>query len=89
MMDARTIEPILRHIKLIAFAESLGGVESLMTYPAVQTHADIPEEIRRAVGVDDRLLRFSVGIEHADDLIADLMQAFEAAAEELKGGAER
>ncbi|MFC0211517.1 aminotransferase class I/II-fold pyridoxal phosphate-dependent enzyme [Paenibacillus chartarius] len=87
MKDARTIEPILRHIKLIAFAESLGGVESLMTYPAVQTHADIPEEIRRAVGVDDRLLRFSVGIEHVDDLIADLDQAFAAAAEELKGGA--
>jgi cystathionine gamma-synthase len=88
MKDARTIEPILRHIKLVAFAESLGGVESLMTYPAVQTHADIPEEIRRAVGVDDRLLRFSVGIEHADDLIADLAQAFDAAASELKGGAE-
>ena len=43
-----------------------------MTYPAVQTHADIPLEIREAIGVDDRLLRFSVGIEHADDLIADL-----------------
>ncbi|WP_199615627.1 PLP-dependent transferase [Paenibacillus alkalitolerans] len=84
MKDARTIEPILRHIRLIAFAESLGGVESLMTYPAVQTHADIPEEIRRKVGVDERLLRFSVGIEHADDLIDDLSQAFEHAREELK-----
>jgi cystathionine gamma-synthase len=87
MKDARAIEPILRHIKLIAFAESLGGVESLMTYPAVQTHADIPEEIRRQIGVDDRLLRFSVGIEHVDDLIADLMQAFDAAEQELKGRA--
>ncbi|WP_409344866.1 PLP-dependent transferase [Paenibacillus sp. MBLB4367] len=84
MKDARTIEPILRHIRLIAFAESLGGVESLMTYPAVQTHADIPEDIRRAVGVDDRLLRFSVGIEHVDDLIADLTQAFDAAKAELE-----
>jgi cystathionine gamma-synthase len=83
MKDARTIEPILRHIRLIAFAESLGGVESLMTYPAVQTHADIPEEIRRKVGVDDRLLRFSVGIEHVDDLIADLSNAFDAAKAEL------
>ncbi|MGN7454507.1 aminotransferase class I/II-fold pyridoxal phosphate-dependent enzyme [Paenibacillus pasadenensis] len=83
--DARYVEPILRHIRLIAFAESLGGVESLMTYPAVQTHADIPEEIRRAVGVDDRLLRFSVGIEHADDLIADLGQALEAARREIAG----
>lgn len=79
LKDARYVEPILRHIKLIAFAESLGGVESLMTYPAMQTHADIPEEIRKAIGVDDRLLRFSVGIEHIDDLIADLDQALNAA----------
>jgi len=85
MKDARTIEPILRHIRLIAFAESLGGAESLMTYPAIQTHADIPEEIRRAVGVDDRLLRFSVGLEHADDLLSDLKQAIEAAEREIGG----
>jgi cystathionine gamma-synthase len=85
MKDARTIEPILRHIRLIAFAESLGGVESLMTYPAVQTHADIPLEIREAVGVDDRLLRFSVGIEHIDDLIDDLGQAINAALGEIGG----
>ncbi|MFC4599610.1 PLP-dependent transferase [Cohnella hongkongensis] len=85
MKDARTIEPILRHIQLIAFAESLGGGESLMTYPAVQTHADIPEEIRRAVGVDDRLLRFSVGLEHADDIMEDLRQAIEAAEREING----
>lgn len=84
LKDARYVEPILRHIKLIAFAESLGGVESLMTYPAIQTHADIPEQIRKAVGVDDRLLRFSVGIEHVDDLIADLEQALQAAKQELE-----
>ncbi|MBH5319257.1 PLP-dependent transferase [Paenibacillus sp. GSMTC-2017] len=84
LKDARYVEPILRHIKLIAFAESLGGVESLMTYPAMQTHADIPEEIRKAIGVDDRLLRFSVGIEHIDDLIADLGNALEAAKQELE-----
>ncbi|GGA38343.1 aminotransferase class I/II-fold pyridoxal phosphate-dependent enzyme [Paenibacillus physcomitrellae] len=83
--DARYVEPILRHLKLIAFAESLGGVESLLTYPAVQTHADIPLEIREAVGVDDRLLRFSVGIEHPDDLIEDLAQALEAARAEVEG----
>jgi len=82
--DARMIEPILRHIQLIAFAESLGGVESLMTYPAVQTHADIPLEIRNQIGVDDRLLRFSVGIEHIDDLIADLDQALAKANEEMQ-----
>lgn len=84
LKDARYVEPILRHIKLIAFAESLGGVESLMTYPAVQTHADIPAEIRQKIGVDDRLLRFSVGIEHADDLIADLEQALAAAKREIE-----
>ncbi|MFH5185888.1 aminotransferase class I/II-fold pyridoxal phosphate-dependent enzyme [Paenibacillus sp. TAB 01] len=83
--DARLIEPILRHIELIAFAESLGGVESLMTYPAVQTHADIPEEIRRQIGVDDRLLRFSVGIEHIEDLIADLSRAIALAQAEIEG----
>ena len=84
--DTRYVEPVLRHLKLIAFAESLGGVESLMTYPAVQTHADIPVEIREAVGVDDRLLRFSVGIEHVNDLIEDLDQALEAARVEVEGG---
>ncbi|WP_322923052.1 PLP-dependent transferase [Paenibacillus campi] len=83
--DARYIAPILRHIKLIAFAESLGGVESLMTYPTVQTHADIPQDIREAIGVDERLLRFSVGIEHVDDLIADLDAALEAARLEVEG----
>jgi len=84
--DSRLVEPILRNIKLIAFAESLGGVESLMTYPAVQTHADIPQEIRDQVGVDDRLLRFSVGIEHVEDLIADLDQALAKAGEEIEKG---
>lgn len=80
--DARLVDPILRNLQLIAFAESLGGVESLMTYPAVQTHADIPLEIRQRIGVDDRLLRISVGIEHIDDLIADLARAFDLALHE-------
>jgi cystathionine gamma-synthase len=80
---AALVEPILRHLGLIAFAESLGGVESLMTFPAVQTHFDIPEEIRTRNGVDDRLLRFSVGIEHIDDIIADLENALRHAAEEV------
>jgi cystathionine gamma-synthase len=81
--DARLVSPILGNIRLIAFAESMGGTESLMTFPAVQTHADIPEDIRRTIGVDDRLLRLSVGIEHVDDLIADLDRAFRLAQEEL------
>lgn len=85
--DAKLVAPILKHIKLIAFAESLGGVESLMTYPSVQTHADIPEDIRCLVGVDDRLLRFSVGIEHVDDLIRDLSDALTLANEDITGGA--
>jgi cystathionine gamma-synthase len=85
LKDARYVEPILRHIRLIAFAESLGGVESLMTYPAVQTHADIPQEMRARIGLDDRLLRYSVGIEHVDDLIADLSNALDLAQAEIEG----
>lgn len=85
--DARLVPPILRHIRLIAFAESMGGTESLMTFPAVQTHGDIPEAIRNQIGVDDRLLRLSVGIEHIDDLIADLDRALGLAAAELPAAA--
>lgn len=68
---------ILNRIQIITFAESLGGVESLMTYPMVQTHSAIPEAMREALGVNETLLRFSVGIEDAGDLIADLAQALE------------
>ncbi|RKD27046.1 cystathionine gamma-synthase [Ammoniphilus oxalaticus] len=82
--DAAMVAPILKNLKLISFAESLGGVESLMTYPAVQTHADIPEEIRQRVGVCDRLLRISTGIESAHDLQQDLEQALQAASHVLK-----
>lgn len=84
--DERYVEPVLRHVELIAFAESLGGVESLLTYPRVQTHADIPFEVRQRVGVDEKLLRLSVGIEHIDDLIADLEQALAAAKAEIEEG---
>lgn len=66
---------ILKNIKVIQFAESLGGVESLMTYPMYQTHADVPMEERLARGIDECLLRLSVGIEDANDLIEDLEQA--------------
>jgi cystathionine gamma-lyase len=64
--------------KLFACAESLGGVESLIEHPPSMTHASIPAEIRRARGLDDGLLRISVGVEDADDLEADLKQALEA-----------
>ncbi|KKK37843.1 cystathionine gamma-synthase [Mesobacillus campisalis] len=77
------VNPFLQNLNLITFAESLGGVESFITYPATQTHADIPKEVREAVGVCDRLLRFSVGIEEAEDLIADLNIAFAKASQEV------
>lgn len=66
-------------LNLIALAESLGGVESLACHPATMTHASIPREIREKVGITDGLIRLSVGIEAAEDLIADLKQAIEAA----------
>ncbi|WP_413380440.1 methionine biosynthesis PLP-dependent protein [Alkalihalobacillus sp. 1P02AB] len=78
ILEEEMVNPFLQQLKLVSFAESLGGVESLMTYPATQTHMDIPEEIRIANGVCNRLLRFSVGIEKVEDLIFDLEQAFEA-----------
>ena len=71
-----TVERLLREVKLIRFAESLGGVETLLTFPMRQTHAEVPEELRKKLGVDETLLRLSVGIENAEDLIADLKQAF-------------
>ncbi|MDC0313664.1 cystathionine gamma-synthase [Flavobacteriales bacterium] len=66
---------IVRNCKLFALAESLGGVESLIGHPATMTHAAIPSEDREKVGVTDSLIRLSVGIEDAEDLIADLEQA--------------
>ncbi|MBR5934058.1 MAG: PLP-dependent transferase [Treponema sp.] len=66
---------ILRHVKLIQYAESLGGTESLITYPVTQTHADVPEAVRLENGITEQTLRLSVGIENSDDLIADLKQA--------------
>ena len=66
---------VLNRVKLIQYAESLGGVESLITYPTTQTHADVPEEIRLKNGITLATLRLSVGIENADDLIKDLEQA--------------
>jgi len=73
--SAITARQVLKRLQLISFAESLGGVESLMTLPAVQTHADIPEAERLRLGICERLLRLSVGIESAGDIIADLEQA--------------
>ncbi|MFO0647762.1 MAG: PLP-dependent aspartate aminotransferase family protein [Polyangiales bacterium] len=68
----------LKAVKLFTCAESLGGVESLIELPAVMTHASVPAEARAALGIDDGLIRISVGIESVDDLLGDLDQAFEA-----------
>jgi cystathionine gamma-synthase len=76
--DRDDVPRLLKNISLILFAESLGGVESLLTYPLEQTHGAIPEAMRLAAGVNDRLMRLSVGIEAAEDLIADLDRAFSA-----------
>lgn len=66
---------ILENVRLIRYAESLGGVETLITYPTTQTHADVPEEIRLKNGITDCTLRLSVGIEDVEDLLADLEAA--------------
>lgn len=75
------VSPFLKALRLFTFAESLGGVESFLTYPITQTHMDIPENVRQSYGLSNRLLRVSVGIEHKEDIIADLKQAFEAVSE--------
>ena len=65
----------LKQCKLFTLAESLGGVESLIEHPASMTHASIPPEVRKKTGIDDGLIRLSVGIEHIDDLKEDLTHA--------------
>lgn len=73
----KTAREILEKVKLISYAESLGGVESLITYPMLQTHADVPKDVREKLGINERFLRMSVGIEDISDLIADLEQALQ------------
>jgi cystathionine gamma-lyase len=65
----------LQNLKLFALAESLGGVESLVNHPETMTHASVPPDLRQKLGIDAGLIRFSVGIEDADDLIADVTRA--------------
>lgn len=71
------VEKILKEVLIIQFAESLGGVETLITYPITQTHADVPPEILAKNGINDRVLRLSVGIENAEDLINDFKRVFD------------
>lgn len=74
---------ILEKVRMIKFAESLGGVETLITYPTTQTHADVPQEIREKNGITESTLRLSVGIENADDLIYELEKVFRETEREL------
>lgn len=70
-------DKMLKSVKVFTLAESLGGVESLIEYPYVMTHASVPEEHRKILGIDERLIRVSCGVEDAEDLLADLKQALE------------
>ncbi|MBP3664854.1 MAG: PLP-dependent transferase, partial [Tyzzerella sp.] len=76
---------ILKNVRLIQFAESLGGVETLITYPITQTHADVPKELLEKNGINERVLRLSVGIESGRDLIAEFERVFKEVREELHG----
>ncbi|MFN0199030.1 MAG: trans-sulfuration enzyme family protein [Planctomycetaceae bacterium] len=71
------VETFLKRLKLFTLAESLGGVESLIEYPETMSHASMTPEARRAAGISEKMLRVSCGIEHPDDLVADLRQALE------------
>ena len=75
MVSKELAVQVLEKVKLITFAESLGGPETLITFPATQTHADISPEDREKLGITDSFLRMSVGLENAQDLIGDLKQA--------------
>ena len=77
---------ILEKVRLIQFAESLGGVETLITYPVTQTHADVPKDILEKNGITTRVLRLSVGIEDSADLIGDFEEVFQKTEEELSDG---
>ena len=77
VVDEAKIPYIINSLQIITFAESLGGVESLITYPRTQTHADIPEDVRLSYGLTNDLLRLSIGIEDVEDLIDDLKNALE------------
>lgn len=74
MVAARTF---LESVNVFALAESLGGVESLIEHPAIMTHASVPPEMRKSLGIDDSLIRLSVGVEDLEDLLQDLKQAFD------------
>ena len=73
-----TVKKILKGVDMVMFAESLGGTETLITYPTTQTHEDTPVDVKEKLGITTRFLRMSVGIENPDDIIADLDRAMNA-----------
>ena len=75
LKDNYDINVFFESLELITLAESLGGVESLVCHPSSMTHASIPEDIRKKVGITDGLIRLSIGIENIDDILEDLDQA--------------
>jgi cystathionine beta-lyase/cystathionine gamma-synthase len=75
VVTLENVRKMLNHVKLCSLAESLGGVETLISHPATMTHASVPAEVRQRIGITDGLIRISVGIEDVEDLIADLDQA--------------
>ena len=79
LADGKDHRAFFRALRLVALAESLGGVESLVCHPASMTHASIPKETREKVGITDRLIRLSVGIEDVDDIWSDIENAIEKA----------
>nr|WP_262423566.1 PLP-dependent transferase [Brevundimonas denitrificans] len=76
--DVDAVRALVEGLEIFTLAESLGGVESLIAHPATMTHAAMTPEARQTAGITEGLLRLSVGLEHQDDLIADLSRALEA-----------
>lgn len=76
--DLERTRRVLERFRIFTLAESLGGVESLVNHPAIMTHASVPREVREPRGITDNLIRLSVGVEDAEDLLADLEHAFRA-----------
>ena len=73
--DLEAARRVLKAVRIFTLAESLGGVESLIEHPAIMTHASVPKDTRERLGIADGFIRVSVGVEHIDDLTADLAQA--------------
>ncbi len=76
--DLSGVRRFLERLRIFTLAESLGGVESLAEHPAIMTHASLPSEVRADLGIDDGLVRLSVGVEDLADLQDDLRQALQA-----------